>query len=64
MTNKLLKIPEVGERLGLNRSTVYRLIDAGAFPTVHVGARQATRVEESELDAYIERNRRERKATA
>ena len=63
MPQNLLKPAEVGERLGLSRWTVYRLIDAGELPTVHVGKRQATRIEESSVDAYIERNRHAR-ATA
>ena len=43
-------------------ATVYRLIATGELPTVHVGARQATRIEESAIAAYVTRNRRERKA--
>ena len=63
MATNLLRPAEVGERLGLSRATVYRLIAEGEFPTVHVGERKATRIEESSVDAYIERNRHAR-ATA
>lgn len=61
MTN-LLKPAEAAEMLRLSRATVYRLIATGELPTVHVGARQATRIEESAIAAYVTRNRRERKA--
>ena len=60
----LLKPIEVGARLKLSRASVYRLIGAGELATVHVGKSRSTRIEESELRAYIERNRAERKAAS
>lgn len=57
MATNLLRPAEVGQRLGLSRATVYRLIAEGEFPTVHVGQRKATRIEEPAVDAYIERHR-------
>jgi excisionase family DNA binding protein len=58
MATNLLRPAEVGQRLGLSKATVYRLIAARELTTVHVGNRRATRIEESEVDAYIARNRR------
>ena len=54
----LLKPQEAGLELGLSRATVYRLIAAGELLTVGVGARNATRIERSEIDRYIAANRR------
>lgn len=62
MSTALLKPAEAGQRLGLSRATIYRLIASGEFATVHVGERKATRIEESELTAYIERQRTERRS--
>ena len=62
MSSQVLKPAEVGARLGLSRATVYRLIAAGEFATVAVGARGATRIEESEVSAYIERSRTGRRS--
>ena len=62
MSTHLLKPAEVGARLGVSRATIYRLIAEGEFNTVHVGARKATRIEESELDAYAERQRTNRRS--
>ena len=62
MSTNLLKPAEVGTRLGLSRATVYRLIASGQLATVHVGDRRATRLEESEVEAYIERNREGRRS--
>lgn len=62
MSTKVLKPAEVGERLGLSRATIYRLIAAGEFATVAVGARGVTRIEESEVAAYIARSRTERRS--
>jgi predicted DNA-binding transcriptional regulator AlpA len=61
MSTNLLKPADVGLRLGLSRASIYRLISAGEFNTVPVGARGATRIEESEVAAYIDRKRTERR---
>lgn len=60
MATNLLRPSEVGKMLGLSRATIYRLIADGEFPTVHVGQRKATRIEEASVDAYVERHRTER----
>lgn len=56
MSTALLRPSEVGAQLGLSRATVYRLIAEGEFPTVHVGKRRATRIEQYAVDAYIARH--------
>lgn len=55
---RLLKVPEAAEALGVSRHTIYRLIAAGELSSVCVGNRNATRIEESALTAYVERKRR------
>lgn len=59
----LLKPEEVGRQLRLSKATVYRLIRLGEFTTVHVGARNATRIPRKSLDAYIERHGVDRAAS-
>lgn len=54
---RLLKIDEVAARLRLSRPTVYRLINGGKLASVHVGNAGFTRVQETDLDAYIANNR-------
>lgn len=46
-------IPEAAKALGLGRSTVYELIDAGALMRVKVGTRALVPAEA--LRAYVER---------
>lgn len=52
---KLLRLPDVIERTSLKRSTIYDLMERGAFPRpIKIsGARQNAWIE-SEVDAYIE----------
>jgi excisionase family DNA binding protein len=49
----LLTVEQAGERLGVSRSTMYRLIAAGDIDVVHV--RALTRVEPEELRSYVMR---------
>ncbi|MCL4561926.1 MAG: helix-turn-helix domain-containing protein [Chloroflexi bacterium] len=51
----LLKAPEVAARLGISLAMVYRIMQAGDLPTIHIGT--AVRVQPSDLQAYIERHR-------
>ena len=57
MTTALLKPAEVATELRVSRATVYRLIATGDLPTVHIGARKATRIEATALSAYIAKSR-------
>jgi excisionase family DNA binding protein len=50
--DRLLRIPEVCERLNHGRTRTYELIRSGRLPSVVVGPR-ARRVRESDLDAFI-----------
>ena len=48
----LLRIPEAASRLGLGRSTVYELIQAGELPVVRIG--KSVRIPASRLEAWVE----------
>jgi excisionase family DNA binding protein len=50
--DRLLRIPEVCERLNHGRTRTYELIREGRLRSVVVGPR-ARRVRESDLDAFI-----------
>jgi excisionase family DNA binding protein len=62
MSISLLTIPQVAERLQLDRSTVYRLIESGQLSVVDVSTGRTTtgsgkpksRVRDDVLDAFIE----------
>jgi excisionase family DNA binding protein len=56
----LLRIPEAAARLGLGRSTIYELIQAGDLPAVKIG--RAVRVPASRLAAWVERQTAEAEA--
>ena len=49
----LLKLPQVVERAGLSRSTIYELIASGEIPVVRIG--RAVRVPAAALEAWVER---------
>jgi excisionase family DNA binding protein len=51
-SDRLLRIPEVQERLQKGRADVYALLKSGALPSVLLGPR-SRRVRQSDLDAYI-----------
>lgn len=48
---QLLTVKQIMERTGLSQSSVYRLLDSRALPTVRVLG--TVRVSEDELDAFI-----------
>ena len=51
---QLLTRKEVQERLRISRTTLYRLVEAGKFPSpIRVGDRLC-RWRESDIDAYVE----------
>lgn len=50
---KLLRPDQVADRLNISKRTVYRLIEAGAFVPLRVGA--SLRVTEQSVDKYIRR---------
>ena len=51
MLERLLKTPEVMQRLGLSRSGLYRLVDDGLLRRVTIG--KSVRFKESELRRFI-----------
>lgn len=56
---RLLRLPEVCERLGIKRSTVYSKIASGELkPPVKLG--KTATFPEDEIEQYIERRRAER----
>jgi excisionase family DNA binding protein len=48
----LLTIRDTCELLGIGRSTLYRLIDRGEIPVIHIG--RAVRLRRSDVDAWID----------
>lgn len=56
MSAEVLTIPQAAERLKVSRNTVYRMIADGDLPVVEV--RGKSRVAETDLQAYIDRNTR------
>ena len=55
----LVDIPAAAVRLGVSRSTLYRLIEAGQLDVVHVG--RSVRVPTAALDELVDRLRRKPK---
>jgi len=51
----LLTIPQAAHRLGVGRTTVYELTNAGELEVVHIG--RCARVPAAALDAFVERIR-------
>ena len=57
----LLTVREAAHALGVGRSTVYELINAGELEVVHIG--RACRVPVAVVEAYVERLRQPRDST-
>jgi excisionase family DNA binding protein len=54
---RLLRVPEVAARLGVDPSTVYRWIESGRLPALQLGGRGYTvRVDERELETWLYEN--------
>ena len=49
---RLLKVPQVAERLAVSERTVWRLIDSKALKPVSIGG--ATRIRESDVERLID----------
>jgi len=50
----LLRRPEVSRRTGLSRTTIYRMVQAGEFPSPRQLGARAVAWSESEISAWIE----------
>jgi excisionase family DNA binding protein len=56
---RLLTVSEVAKVLGYKSpNSVYRLIAIGELPVVNLPARGGTRIDEKDLDVFIERRKR------
>ena len=51
----LLTIPQAAQRLGVGRTTVYELTNAGELEVVHIG--RCARIPTASVDAFVERLR-------
>lgn len=55
MSRRFLTLADVTEVLNISSTQAYALVRSGDLPAIQVGGRGQWRVEESELDAYIDR---------
>lgn len=54
MTHSILRLPEVQDRTGLSRSTIYLRIKQGSFPqSIHLGDRAVGWIE-TEINEWID----------
>jgi excisionase family DNA binding protein len=51
-TPLLLSPTEVARALGLGRSTIYELMRAGAFPSIHIG--RSVRIPSKAVEAWVD----------
>ena len=62
MTNatgdRFLKIQEVEARIGLGRTSIYKLIQEGTFPRPYKPTNYASRWSDLEISIWMERQRR------
>jgi len=55
MANSILRLPQVKNRTGLSRSTIYSMVSDGTFPkSISLGSRSVGWVED-EVDNWIEK---------
>ncbi|WP_432506035.1 helix-turn-helix domain-containing protein [Kineococcus arenarius] len=55
MPSRFLPLADVAETLAISAAQAYALVRSGDLPAIKVGGRGQWRVEESQLEAYIER---------
>ncbi|MDF5751700.1 helix-turn-helix domain-containing protein [Spongiactinospora sp. TRM90649] len=51
MTRLLLRVPEAAEALAISRAKLYRLMDAGEIPYLHID--RSRRIPLSALETYV-----------
>lgn len=52
---RFITLPDVQEILNISQPQAYALVRSGALPAIQVGGRGQWRIEETELEAYIQR---------
>ena len=55
MTKRFLQLADVAETLNISTAQTYALVRSGDLPAIKIGGRGQWRVEESELESYIQR---------
>jgi excisionase family DNA binding protein len=55
MAKRFLLLADVAEVLNISAAQTYALVRSGELPAIKVGGRGQWRVEESELETYIQR---------
>ncbi|WP_432482151.1 helix-turn-helix transcriptional regulator [Kineococcus esterisolvens] len=55
MPSRFLPLADVAETLAISSAQAYALVRSGDLPAIKVGGRGQWRVEESQLEAYIQR---------
>jgi excisionase family DNA binding protein len=55
MAKRFLQLADVAEVLNISAAQTYALVRSGELPAIKIGGRGQWRVEESELEGYIQR---------
>ncbi|HEX8002602.1 MAG TPA: helix-turn-helix domain-containing protein [Mycobacteriales bacterium] len=55
MARRFLQLADVSEILNISAAQTYALVRSGELPAIKIGGRGQWRVEEAELEAYIQR---------
>jgi excisionase family DNA binding protein len=56
--SRLLTVAEAAQFLGCSETNVYALIDSGDLPFVSIGKRKGYRLDQMDLEAFIDRRKR------
>lgn len=55
MAKRFLQLADVAEVLNISAAQTYALVRSGELPAIKIGGRGQWRVEETELESYIQR---------
>lgn len=55
MSRRFLQLADVAEILNISAAQTYALVRSGELPAIKIGGRGQWRVEEAELESYIQR---------
>jgi prophage regulatory protein len=64
VSESLIRLPALRTKLGLSRSTIYRLVDSGKFPAPIKLSPQTIAWVESEVETWLEARRKDRPTPA